>query len=310
MEAAWKTVRGKLMVAHGDEFERLALHYLRVIWPPMIQAPRLQRLDRFGVDLCVPHSDASFDVVVQAKGFKVDEQLLESQVRNQILPSIEKYRDSPLVCDQYVLLHNRDGANRESAAEIQTALDRLVQEGKAKSVQLWDCFAFIKQVRNQIDRRIREKLSERSHSILLQQASFFHFGNQFVSNVPLGRSRWNPGSSLGQDFDGPFVDTNAAKLIASPRKVRYALLIGTFGIGKTTTVLRAAEARELVVVYVPAHMIRREHGSQGTNLLLRNLDEELNLLDDFPADTSEVLHDVLGAEHRKRSWLLPSQVPW
>jgi hypothetical protein len=296
MEAVWKRIRGQLSIANGDEFERTALHYLRVIWPSMIQAPRLQRLDRFGVDLCVPESDKHFHVVVQSKGFKVDEQLLESQVRDQILPSIQKYRDSRLTCDEYILLHNRDGANRQFATEIQSALDQLIQDGKAKSVHLWDRFAFVKEVRNHIDRRIREKLLERSRGILRQQEGFFHFGNLYVSDVPLNQTTWKPGSPLLQDFDAStFVDTHAAKLIASPRKVRYALLIGSFGIGKTTTVLRAADAKGLLVVYVPAHTIRREHGGQGTNYLLRNLNEELDLLDDLPADTSEVLRDVIGA---------------
>lgn len=296
MEAVWKRVRGQLSVISGDEFERIALHYLRVIWPSMIQAPRMQHLDRFGVDLCIPESDKHFHVVVQAKGFKVDEQLLKSQVRDQILPSLQKYLNSPLTCDEYILLHNRDGANRQIADEIQSKLDQLVQHGKAKSVYLWDRFLFVKEIRHQIDHRIRNKLLEQSHYILHQQESFFHFGNLFVSDVPLSQSTWNPGIPLQQDFDaGDFVNTHAAKLIASPRGVRYAILIGSFGIGKTTTVLRAADAKELLVIYVPAHTIRREYGSQGTNYLLRNLNEELDLLEDLPADTADILRDVIGA---------------
>lgn len=296
MEAVWRRIRGQLRVTNGDEFERIALHYLRVIWPSMIQAPRLQRLDRFGVDLCEPGSDTHFHVVVQAKGFKVDEQLLESQVRDQILPSIQKYHDSPLTCDEYIILHNRDGANRQLANDITSALDQLIQNGKAKSARLWDLFAFVKEVRNHIDRRIREKLLERSRGILRQQEGFFHFGNLYVPDVPLNQTTWKPESPLLQDLDGrTFVETHAARLIASPRKVRYAILIGAFGIGKTTTVLRAADSKGLLIVYVPAHTIRREHGGQGTNYLLRNLNDELDLLDDLPADTSEVLGDVMGA---------------
>jgi hypothetical protein len=262
----------------------------------MIQAPRMQRLDCFGVDLCVPDVGTHFHVVVQTKGFKVDEQLLDSQVENLILPSIEKYRRSPLTCDDYVLLHNREGSDRKLAGIIQASLEQLVIEGKAKSAQLWDRDVFIKKIRNQIDTRIRDKLSARSRNLLHQYEKFFHFGSLFVSHVPLSQTTWKPSLPIQQEFDeSEFTNTNAAKLIASPRKVRYALLIGSFGIGKTTTALRAVDEKALSVVYVPAHTIRREHGSQGTNYLLRNINDELDLLDDLPADTSEVLRDVMGA---------------
>jgi DNA-binding MarR family transcriptional regulator len=295
-ERAWRVVNGKLANASGDEFERTAIHYLRVIWPAMVQAPRLLRLDRLGVDLCVPAEDTVYEVVVQAKGFKVDEQLLESQVNDQILPSIEKFRKSALTCNEYVLLHNRDGADRQLAKKVQDALDVLVAEGKAKSARLWDRHAFVKEVRNELDRRIRVKLTDRSQRFLRQHQEFFRFGNVCVASVPLCQSSWKPASVTRFEFSASdFSDVDAAKLIASPRKVRYSLLVGAFGIGKTTTVLRAADAKDLQVIYVPAHTIPREHGSQGTNYLLRNINDELELLDDLPSETIEVLNDVMGA---------------
>jgi hypothetical protein len=299
MEAAWRAVLGKLAVAGGDDFERTALHYLRIIWPAMIQAPRLQKLDRFGVDLCVtnPARDQHLAVSVQAKGLRIDEQLLESQVLNQILPSIEKFRKSPLTCDHYVLLHNRDGSDRAMARLIQAALDQLVRDGKAHCAHLWDRNAFVKELRNHIDRRIRAKLVDRSDALLRRQQRLFHFGDLFVSHVPLHQFRWRPQAPFQHDdFERTsYVNADAAKLIASPRKVRYGLLMGSFGTGKTTTALRAANAKELQVIYVPAHTIHREHGSQGTNYLLRNLNEELDLLEDLPADTAEFLEPLLGA---------------
>lgn len=296
METAWKRSIGTLSNANGDEFERTVLHYLRVIWPAMIQAPRLQRLDRFGVDLCLPDSDTHFSVVVQAKGFKVDEQLTESQVTGQILPSIKKFRESPLICDEYILLHNRKGDDRELASIIQAELDQLILCGKAKSALLYDLSKFMKKVREFIDYRIRNKLKARSIRLLQQHEYCFHFGNIYVPIVPLKQLEWNPSVVLKDVFDEDcFDDISAAKLIASPRAVRFSMLIGAFGIGKTTTVLRAAEASDLVVIYVPAYTILRKNGSQGTNFLLRNINEDLNLLEDLPPDSAEELDDIVGA---------------
>lgn len=296
METVWHEVRGKLSIASGDDFERTALHYLRILWPTLIQSPRLQQLDRYGVDLCVPESDSHFAVVIQAKGFKVAEELIKSQVTDQILPSIQKFLGSPLSCDHYVLLHNRDGSERTLAALIQEKLDGLIQAGKAKHVQLWDRDIFIKEIRNRLETHIRAKLAERSQHLLQQHSQFFHFGNLFVSQVPLRQFGWKPDQPFPKEFvDGEFVDADIARLIASPRDVRYSLLIGSFGLGKTTATLRAAGTHGLLIIYVPAHTIVRQHGGYGTNALLRNFDTELNLLDDFLPDTAEVLKYLIGA---------------
>ena len=296
METVWHKVRGEFSVASGDEFERTALHYLRILWPTLIQSPRLQQLDRYGVDLCVPESDSHFAVVVQTKGFKVAEQLIKSQVTDQILPSIQKFLDSPLSCDHYVLLHNRDGSERTLAALIQEKLDSLIPAGKAKHVQLWDRDSFIKEIRNRLETHIRAKLAERSQHLLQQHSQFFHFGNLFVSQVPLRQFGWKPDQPFPKEFvEGKFVDADIARLIASPRDVRYSLLIGSFGLGKTTATLRAADTHGLQIIYIPAHTIARKHGSQGTNILLRYFDAELNLLDDFPPDTVEMLQHLIGA---------------
>jgi len=300
METVWKTVRGQLKTASDREFERTALHYLRIIWPMLIQSPMMQRLDRFGVDMCELESDGDFNghfkVVIQAKGFKVDEQLLMSQVEDQILPSIKKFLDSPLTCDHYVLLHNREGSNRELAAIIQEHLDYLIQAGKAKSVQLWDCHSFIKDVRNQLEIYIRAKLTKQSLCLLKQHSNFFYFGDLFVSQVPFRQFKWKPDELLSEEFiDSEFINTDITPLISSPREARYSLLIGSFGVGKTTATLRTTNVQGLLVIHVPAYAINRKQGSQGTNFLLRNLNDELDLLDDFLPETVEILKDLMGA---------------
>lgn len=296
MEAAWKGVIGQLTAATGDEFERTALHYLRVIWPDMIQATRLQQIDRRGIDLLVSGTNTHMEVIVQAKGFKVDEDITRDQVDKQILPSIEKFRKSEVTTDLYLLLHNRNGRNRELAGEIDKALARLKQDGKAKEARLLDVYRFVKEVRHHIDGLIRAKLRQRSEQLLLERGRFFHFGHLFVPEVPVSQKSWKPGSVIQGDLDArTFDNLNASKLITTPRKVRYSILTGSFGIGKTTTALHAATLQDKTVVFVPAHSILRTEGSQGTNYFLRNLNTELDLLDDLPADSAEIVGNTLGA---------------
>lgn len=297
METVWRTLRGKLSVTSGDEFERLALHYLRILWPHMIRSPRLQHLDNLGVDLSVPgETDGYFEVVVQVKGFKADEQLLKSQVKNLIIPSIQKFRASQLKCSLYILLHNRDGSNRALASEIQTHLDELKTAGIAKEVLLLDRDNFVIKLRDQIHLLLKERLKARSLSLLKQQESFFHFGNLFIEQVPLSTHKWKPNTSIKHSFNNAnFLDTDVAKLISSPQEVRYAILIGTFGIGKTTLALRSAATKDHAVIYVRAHTISPHYrGGQGTTTFFRNLNNELDLLEGFPADTAEILNELVG----------------
>lgn len=297
MEAIWHTLKGKFSITSGDEFERLVLHYLRILWPTMNQSPRLQHLDRFGVDLCVPgKEDGFFDVVVQVKGFKADEKLLESQVKNQIIPSIKKFQSSPLKCYRYILLHNRDGSDRKLAYDIENCLNELVTGGSAKEAQLIDRDNFISMIREGINTLFREKLNKRSILLQKEQESFFHFGNLFVQQVPVARHQWRPDLSIRPEFtDTNFTDADVVDLISSRSKVRYAILIGSFGIGKTTMALRSAIARDHSVIYIRAYTVHNNYmGGRGTNVLMRNLNEELELLEDFPPDTAETLNVLVG----------------
>ncbi len=299
MENAWKRAKGDLGNAYSDEFERLSLHYLRIFWPALTNAPRLLEIDRYGVDHCLPddHDSLHFKVAVQVKGFKKSETLKMDQVDGLILPSIKKFSKSPITCDHYFLFHNRMGSNKEANDKIHKAMDSLIENGKAKTVKLWDLSAFIKDARNKLNKIIRKTLLSRADKLLEQHQSFFYFGDLYIERVPLRHSSWIPGIPLQNDLEQrQYEDIKAAEFISTSHKVRYSLLVGAFGIGKTTTVMQATHKKGLNIVYVPAHTITSQnYGTQGTHLFLNGLYEELDLLEGFPDETAHVLSPLMGA---------------
>ncbi len=180
--------------------------------------------------------------------------------------------------------------------QINSALQGLVRNHKAKRVLLWDRSAFIKVVRIRLHDIIRVKLHERATEVSKEHQNLFHFGHLYVDQVPLAQSHWQPGSAIQNDHSAvPFHVQDISSLIASHRQVRYTLLTGTFGIGKTSAVLQAARRQDAQIIHVAAHQIEISHGSGGTNHLMTHIAASLDLLDDFSPDTSEILRNVCGA---------------
>ena len=294
MEAAWKRIIGELRVAHSHDFESKLLPYLRVLWPTLIKPTGLQELDRFGVDMCTADAPANHEVIVQAKGFRIEESLTENQVNNQILPSIQKFRNSPVSCKKYVLIHNRYCKDQELRERIFLELQSLRDSGSAIETEFWDLNNLVAELRDKLDQLIRNKLRDRSRQVAIDHHKFF-FGDSILPRVPLRTYEWDPVSAMPtQQNRGNFTDDSASQVIASPRSTRYSLLTGSFGIGKTTSIIGATDSGQRNVIYVRAPDIQRSAGSQGTNFLMRNIGSSLNLLEDLPPDSSEVISSTLG----------------
>ncbi|MBD8544821.1 hypothetical protein IFU00_21320 [Oxalobacteraceae sp. CFBP 8761] len=294
MKIAWRKLLGRLKISTGDDFERTVLPYLRVLWPAIIASPRLMQMDRKGIDLLVETgSTKHFEVVVQAKGFTIEEEIQEQQVRKQIIPSIRKFAKSGLTCDTYVLLHNRNEAKKAEADLIQVELDLLIANGKAKNFKVFGREVFVSAVETHLTEKIRNKLNERSLVLLKNHLDYFHFGNLLVSEVPVTHSRWAPSAFTGPSISVESSKTcNAAEFVAPNAKSRYSLLIGSFGIGKTTTALQLASAVGFSVVYIPAAAITAHLDGLNTNLLLRRIISAIEVLEDFDEQDAIVLTNV------------------
>ena len=266
-----------------------------MLWPNLIRSTRLGTLDRYGIDLCTAEEPLMHSVAIQAKGFKIEDNLTISQVEKQILPSINKFKASPVQCETYIIIHNRHGDDSYLREKIESELSSLIDNQSARFTYLWDLSKTLKELKTGIDKTVRNKLRERSQAILDENNSMFYYSSSYIDKVPASVSEWQTNSRTPPQKNSRFLDQSASKLISSSSSARYSLLIGSFGIGKTTTVLHATSNKDLDLIYIRASSILREAGSQGTNFLMLNVGKTLDLFDHLPMDTATVLEPVIGA---------------
>ncbi len=294
---AWKQLNSRLHVAIDRDLEIALLPILRVIWPGLVRPRGMGPHDSAGCDLVEQSEDARLRAVIQCKGFYASEGLGTSQVR-QILASIEAFKASPLVCDEYVLIHNRDGRNREATATIDAALLGLVETGKARLVRQWDRWQCLKAIENQLRQLISERLKLQTETLLTEMDSLFDVGGQYVTRLPVRSGRLlikpnaRPQVRNAAGLNVRIIDLVGELARAKPHK--WTMLIGLFGAGKTSAALHAAKERPNEVVYVPAASLEPRRGELGTNVLMSKITEALHLFDDYEDDEKTVFQRLSG----------------
>jgi len=184
--STWKEKRGELASATGREFERRALPLMRIFQSDIIQSPEMGPYDRAGIDLFAWDDRLRFPWVVQCKGFKEGE-LGSSQVR-QILESIDAFLRSEYACDNYVLLHNRTGQNRDAVMRIEEGLEAIRRSGKATTAWLWDRQTFIREARKRLQSIILARLGNDASRLLSEHEALFRFGGIYIPCVPFLKS--------------------------------------------------------------------------------------------------------------------------
>lgn len=142
--AVWKDLSHTLSVTTGRDFEREVLRLLKLMWPDLQQAKPLKTWDCLGVDLLVPSDASPLPCVVQCKGLEVLE--FNGDHTKSALKSISKFQKAGIPTDHYLLIHNRDGKNRDFANKIESALKKLLSSGSAAKVALWDRQRFLDEV--------------------------------------------------------------------------------------------------------------------------------------------------------------------
>lgn len=297
VETPWRELSGELGNAREHDFERLALPFLRVHWPGLLHSEPKKELDSWGIDFSLPIEGRlnHYAVVVQAKGFYAAESMTMGQWQTQVRPSLMKFKASRATCDTFVFLHNRDSRDRIATAQAQEFLEELVSEGKARKCALWDRQTFVRKTREALHQYVTKKIRERSQQLLWQQQRIFRFGERFVNAVPLRRTHWKPRHQRWPHLTTPFATTAAPALLAGTRDVRYTLLVGSFGVGKTITTLKAGTEEGMVCIHIPAHSFTKHSVTSGTHALLGHMDEELGLFEDHVPQTAQVLKKFVGA---------------
>lgn len=274
-KSEYKKLSGELAASEDLHFERMVLPLLRIIWPQLVGTPARRSFDRKGIDHLVWNDVETLPLVVQCKGFQVQEhELGMSQVR-QCLDSIDSFKNSNLIVDIYLFVHNRSGQNELLRNTVTTALDDLVKQKRANRALLWDRKLFLREVFNAMLARIESFLFAR---ISGYYHDFFHaFSYDPIREIPLQVS------TLSADQYRMIAASEPQKGLRDPlleifdfESCNIAMLVGEAGYGKTTTVLRSFEGVGKKVFYLAAASIRADRmGSKQLLASCVNLDDLL-----------------------------------
>jgi hypothetical protein len=279
---AWKEWSGRLAVATGDDFERALLPLLRLTWPELRQAPRLKEWDQRGIDLFVFADHGPFPCVVQCKGFKVQE-LGSEQIRD-IEDSIQTFLDSDAVADTYLVIHNRDGRNRELDTRVRLLLDQVVKAGKANTADLWDRRRTVNEGFRRMEHLLELALRGRADAMSEHFGRLFRFAQCHVQTVPVSERSLRFRRGAPAEF-GPLraaIPRDPAEALEEASGTNWVILSGQFGAGKTTAALVAATGSSRPAVFVPCQEVPGGVFTAGsTNGLCRHIVETLALLDDI-----------------------------
>ncbi len=296
MVGAWQRWSGALARSTERDFERLALPFLRLFWPTIDQVPPRRDWDAKGIDLLVWSENAPFPCAVQCKGFAVQD-LGPDQLR-QIRTSIGSFVRSRVRVHTYLVIHNREGRNREYRQEIGALLSEIVASGQAIKAELWDRHRFLTNCKAELENRIASALHKHAHELLSYYARAFTHGATFVERVPVSEfqlrfRRYEPcKKTLVEQGDSLRVH----ELVLSPTEARWTLLTGTFGAGKTTTVLHAANLIAGAPVLVECRSLPfLLNELNSTSVLLEQSLKSLRILDEFPEPDRQVIYEISGS---------------
>jgi DNA replication protein DnaC len=279
----WTEVKSILTAESGRDFERVALPFLRIEWPELAYPSDLGFLDCKGIDQAVVAPGRVFPVVIQFKGFEILGQLGQSQL-NQVEKSIHAFLASGINCERYILLYNRDGYNQQFEQAAQVIVNQLVTQGKAQVAEIWNVDDAVKFLQSSLDKIVKRKMSEVSSKKAQLQQSHFLFGNVLIEDVPYRQATWSFGRTARTSLSA--FETMPARslrelLTALSPTVRWTLLIGAFGMGKSTFAVSLANEAGKIVIYVPAtEMHHLNDGGGSETRLWRDIARYLNVFDD------------------------------
>lgn len=284
--SAWREASGWLATAERDEFAARCLRFLRNKWPTLSESPRLKALDAAGIDLLIWSDDLELPLAIQCKGYRKDE-IGADQVR-QARESLEAFLASGLHVDQFILVHNRDGRLRMRET-LEPILRECVTSGRARSADLWDREQILDNVFDHLGLEIRHAIRAYSNSLAGSLERLFAFQRAQLTSVPVMEQT----ATFSRDAPAsisPAREVRRADLAVTLVKasgLRWTLLTGTFGMGKTTAALSAARRAEAPTVFVPAVAVPAEAFRSGKRAdLLTHVNELIGVAAN-DGDTSE-----------------------
>jgi TIR domain len=313
---AWGNLSDEISNSNAIGFKEKAISLLRILNPSFQEC-----IDIPGIDFVVWTDDGKLDWVVQCQVFDVSLGL-DRDHSCSIVNTTQKFIDEGLECNRYWVLHNHQHGKKgygkflEFLNELDTFRAQLEYEGKIKEFWVGQRQEFLQRAEQEFRNVLRNLLEAYSGQYRINVEEKLQFGKYYISNVPAEEfeiifKEYEPVPDIKLLTSS--LNENIAELVVSERKdIRWTLVHGEAGAGKTTTSLHAALAKSKVVFFVNCdilnfYSLRRK----GTNLFLEHILRTLNILEVFECEQDrELLYSLSGAtlaktvEHSKEHVLI------
>src|SRR5688572_16967023 len=228
----FQQIAGALASRVGRDFQRAIVPFVRAIWPQAVESPDLATWDQCGIDHMVWSDSLGFPLVVQAKGFEVREEELGS---NQIVAcerSIQSFLTSDLKTTQYLLIHNRHGADPEFRRRIGLALDALVKAGKADIAELWNLRTLLLRSFDGVRQRVESAAAEGSLARRVQALEVSPTLAAPVERVPYERYTLTADQhALLKSSERKYFNDDPGAALLQRGNARISLVLSEFGQG-------------------------------------------------------------------------------
>lgn len=261
----FKRLSSNLATLEGIGFQRRVLSLLRVIWPEMSSLPDRMSLDRKGIDYVVWSDHGPFPVVVQCKGFQVQEHEIGTSQVNQCVKSITDFRKSGAQARIYVLVHNRTSQNELLRETVTQELEELTSQGHADQAELWDRKKFLKEVFNAMLAKVGGFIRSESAGY---RSEFLRFiSAEPIQEIPVAVRQMKVSQYRVLELGEPAVYVcDPVDEILKFESSNITVVIGEAGYGKTTAALRSLEDGRRNIFYLRAADIGSKIG--GSKQLL------------------------------------------
>lgn len=263
MSNSWKSksrfskVRSELAQLEKQEFARAILPMLKLLDEGIHLTQEQGTFDTSGIDFCTEGVAERPRWAVQCKGFHVaEEELGEVQVRQcaRSISTLKKSNCKPL---RYTMVYNRRDRDRRFRDRVCSMLEPL-QELDIQP-ELWSLDDLLVNVFNELERRLEIEASVAGNRIKEQLIS--HHGeikSEIVDYIPFKLQKLTTDHTqfIVEDTQDP-KNRGALDVLQESNGDHFHLILGDFGVGKTTLAERVALEVSLSddrqhVLFIPA----------------------------------------------------------
>jgi|GEM_PF-1892080 len=243
---AFKKLAKRLRDSDDRSFAAALLPFLHLLWPEARLTPELANI---GTDIAV---GTPAGVAVYCGRMDVD----------AMTRVIEAFRHSPFSVRDFIVIIRREEETVRYRDALQPSLDRLIAEGKAERVRVWNHRDHIVYIAFQLMfERVVQRIDRWNAAMLEEQAKIERtLGAAPVRSVPFRRYELRIDATSLRPESRPAADSVAdvgdviTSMLQEKRRLLHVLL-GTAGFGKTTSVMRVAREYGLQWLLIPAARI-------------------------------------------------------